>query len=463
MFLTELFRTATFRITLMALAAMAGVMVMQFGLVYAQLEAVESRRSTELLKGEAELLAQMSPEHLEYVIRRRATDDLRLIINSAGLFDSGHALIAGDLRTWPKGLKADGKPHNVEIYPEEGDSYPLRVLAEKLPDGTILVLGRSFHLLSEQKLMLRHTMLVAAIPTFVFALFLGIVLSHRALSRVKEMHEAIDRIMAGDIHERLPAAKERDDLERLAGSVNRMLDRLERLMDDMREVGNDIAHDLRTPLSRVRARLERALSTGTEPEALEATVGRAVDDLDQCLGIITALLRIAEIENSRRKAGFGQVLLADLVADVFDLYEPIAEMEDKVLVAKEGEAPCFVWGDRHLLIELLANLVDNAIKFTPEGGRITLGSQRINGAATLFVTDTGVGIAPTEREAVLSRFYRSDKSRHVPGSGLGLSLVCAIAHLHEAHVTIETGAEGIGTCFRITFPSAFLQKVEDCT
>ena len=120
MFLTELFRTATFRITLMALAAMAGVMVMQFGLVYAQMEAVESRRSTELLEGEAELLAQMSPEHLEYVIRRRATGDLRLIISSAGLFDAGHALIAGDLHSWPHGLIADGKPHSIEIYPEEG-------------------------------------------------------------------------------------------------------------------------------------------------------------------------------------------------------------------------------------------------------------------------------------------------------------------------------------------------------
>lgn len=138
----------------MALAAMAGVMLMQFGLVYAQMEAVESRRSTELLQGEAELLAQMSPEHLEYVIRRRATDDLRLIINSAGLFDAGHALIAGDLHTWPRGLKADGKPHNIEIYPEEGAAYPLRLLAVTLPDHTILVLGRSFHLLAEQKFML---------------------------------------------------------------------------------------------------------------------------------------------------------------------------------------------------------------------------------------------------------------------------------------------------------------------
>ena len=452
MFLTELFRTATFRITLMALAAMAGVMLMQFGLVYAQMEAVESRRSTDLLEGEASLLAQMSPEHLEYVIRRRATGDLRLIISSAGLFDAGHALIAGDLHTWPRGLVADGKPQNIEIYPEEGAPYPLRLLAVTLPDRTILVLGRSFHLLAEQKLMLRHTMLVAAMPTFLFALFLGIALSHRALSRVKEMHEAIDRIMAGDIHERLPAARERDDVERLAGSVNRMLDRLERLMDGMREVGNDIAHDLRTPLSRVRARRERAGSAGLDADALNATIGRAVDDLDQCLGIITALLRIAELENSRRKAGFGHVVLSGLIADVFDLYEPIAETEGKRLVVQPGPADLQVWGDRHLLIELLANLVDNAIKFTPEGGSITLGMRERAGKAVLMVTDNGVGIAPEERQAVLSRFYRSDKSRHVSGSGLGLSLVCAIAHLHEADVNIETGPDGTGTCFYITFP-----------
>ena len=452
MFLTELFRTATFRITLMALAAMAGVMVMQFGLVYAQMEAVESRRSTELLEGEAELLSQMSSEHLEYVIRRRATGDLRLIISSAGLFDAGHALIAGDLHSWPHGLKADGKPHNIEIYPEEGAPYPLRLLAVSLPNGTILVLGRSFHLLAEQKLMLRHAMLVAAVPTFLFALFLGIVLSHRALSRVKEMHEAIDRIMGGDIHERLPAARERDDLERLAGSVNRMLDRLERLMDGMREVGNDIAHDLRTPLSRVRARLERAVSAGLGPDELEAAMSRAVDDLDQCLGTITALLRIAELENSRRKAGFGQVALRDLVADVSDLYEPIAEMESKRLLIFKPLPPVQVFGDRHLLIELLANLVDNAIKFTPEGGSIMLGVSGQGGKAELTVTDTGAGIAPEERQAVLSRFYRSDKSRHVPGSGLGLSLVCAIAHLHEAEVHVESGPDGRGTCFRICFP-----------
>ncbi|OUI84028.1 sensor histidine kinase [Acetobacter orientalis] len=451
MFLTDLFRTAAFRLTLMALAAMAGVMVMQFGLVYTQMEAVESHRSTTLLRGEAELLARMTPEHLEYVIRKRATDDMRLVISSAGLFDASHALITGDLRVWPRGLKADGKPHNIEIYPEEGAPYPLRLLAVTLSDGNILVLGRSFHLLAEQKLMLRHATFLAAVPTLLFALLLGMVLSHRALSRVKDMHEAIDLIMAGDIHERLPAGKERDDLERLAGSVNRMLDRLESLMDGMREVGNDIAHDLRTPLSRVRAKLERALSTGSAGDALEGAVARAVDELDQCLGIITALLRIAEIESSRRRAGFGSVNLVELIADVVDLYEPIAETEGIHLLTQAGLAPVNIDGDRHLLIELLVNLVDNAIKFTPEGGHVTVAVTRQGGKASLSVTDTGIGIVPEERQAVLSRFYRSDKSRHVPGSGLGLSLVSAIAQLHDATVLVEEGKNGLGTCFRVTF------------
>lgn len=452
MFLTELFRTAAFRLTLMAVAAMAGVMVMQFALVYTQMEAVESHRSTELLRGEARLLSEMTPEHLEYVIRKRATDDMRLVISSAGLFDSGHAVITGDLRSWPRGLKADGKPHNIEIYPEEGAPYPMRLLAVTLTDGNILVLGRSFHLLAEQKLMLRHATVLAAVPTLLFALLLGMVLSHRALSRVKDMHEAIDLIMAGDIHERLPAGKERDDLERLAGSVNRMLDRLERLMDGMREVGNDIAHDLRTPLSRVRAKLERALSTGSQQEALEGAVARAVDDLDQCLAIITALLRIAEIESSRRRAGFAVLDLGELVADVVDLYEPIAETEGIHLLTQRSPSAVTIDGDRHLLIELLANLVDNAIKFTPEGGQVTVAVlRRPAGGAVLTVADTGIGIAREEREAVLSRFYRSDKSRHVPGNGLGLSLVSAIAHLHEASVAVEEGPDGRGTCFRITF------------
>nr|WP_242007164.1 HAMP domain-containing sensor histidine kinase [Acetobacter farinalis] len=424
---------------------------MQFTLVYTQMEAVESRRSTALLRGEARLLAQMTPEHLEYVIRKRATDDLRLVISSAGLFDASHAVITGDLHSWPKGLVADGKSHNIEIYPEEGAPYPLRLLAEPLPDGTILVLGRSFHLLGEQKLMLRHATLVAAVPTLLFALLLGIVLSRRALFRVKEMHEAIDLIMAGDIHERLPAGKERDDVERLAGSVNRMLDRLERLMDGMREVGNDIAHDLRTPLSRVRAKLERALASGGEREALEAAVGGAVDNLDQCLGIITALLRIAELESSRRRAGFETVSLNDLGADVVDLYEPIAETEGVTLVMQPTAMPVCLNGDRHLLIELLVNLVDNAIKFTPEGGQVTVSITPLDSSVCLSVTDTGIGIAPEERGAVLSRFYRSDKSRHVPGSGLGLSLVAAIADLHDATVAIEAGPGGRGTRVNITF------------
>jgi len=286
------------------------------------------------------------------------------------------------------------------------------------------------------------------------------VLSHRALARVKTMHEAIDRIMQGDVHERLPAARERDELERLAGSVNRMLDRLEYLMDEIRDVGNDIAHDLRTPLSRVRARLERATSSPHDADYLNSVIERATMDLDQCFSVITALLRIGEIENGRRRAGFGYVNLADLVADIVDLYEPIAETNGLVLtnavapvlppsaLTRPGERipdPMITFGDRDLLVEVLANLLDNAMKFTPSGGRVTISALPGPGVIHLRVADTGIGIPQAEREAVLGRFYRSDKSRHVPGSGLGLSLVMAILRLHGIDLAI---ADGDGTTDR---------------
>ncbi|MBO1360021.1 HAMP domain-containing histidine kinase [Acetobacter sacchari] len=468
----ELTRAAGFRLALGFALAMLGAMVLQFALVYVQMTSLEHSRSDALLRRETALLLAMPTEHMNYVISERSTDDLRLIINAEGVFTSSRERVVGDLRAWPEGLVEDGIPHDVTVQPEEGAPYVLRFIATRMPDGRILVLGRSRHMLGEQKLMLRRASLIAATPVLLFALMAGLWLSHRALSRVKEMHEAVDRIMQGDIHERLPAGRERDDLQRLAGSVNRMLDRLEQLMHDMREVGNDIAHDLRTPLARVRARLDRALTgaNANSVEELHKAIGRAIDDLDQSFGIITALLRMAEIDNGRRRDGFAAVDLDDLAGDIIDLYEPIAESEGVVLqrddmapqrkggVAEGGHVwaaaratehrqngvsqPLVVHGDRDLLIEVLANLVDNAIKFTKAGGEVRVSVGLWNDHPALSVTDTGPGVAPEEREAVLTRFYRSDKSRHVRGSGLGLSLVSSILRLHNAHVRIEDAQAG---------------------
>ncbi|WP_323990366.1 MULTISPECIES: HAMP domain-containing sensor histidine kinase [Nguyenibacter] len=455
MSLGELLRTATFRLTLAVVAAMIGAAALQFSLGYSQTKTFEFLRSDMLLHREAALLEGEKPQDLEHKIRDRATDDLRVVINQAALFDAQHHSIAGDLHKWPDGLVADGHVRELTVWPTEDAPYVLRILAVPVAGGRILVLARGLHMLDELRLMMRHSLLVSIVPTVLFALMTGVVLSHRALARVTVMHEAIDRIMDGDLHERLPSGRERDEMERLAGSVNRMLDRLEHLMDEIRDVGNDIAHDLRTPLARVRARLDRAQGGTQSADALRGVVARAIDDLDQCFSIITALLRIGEIENARRRVGFAVIDLQEIAADIVDLYEPIAEAKQIRLDLLSGNAPVPVYGDRDLLIEVLANLIDNAIKFTDAGGEVSLSVIRYGDGARLEVADTGIGIAPEERQAVMNRFYRSDKSRHIPGSGLGLSLVSAILRLHNAALTISDTRRREsrpGALFGIVFP-----------
>ncbi|WP_336946664.1 HAMP domain-containing sensor histidine kinase [Asaia sp. BMEF1] len=456
-----IFRTATFRLTLAFVAAIICGMVLQFVLLFVQMTHFEAERSSGILHREADVLVQETPERLEYQVRERASNELRVVINWVGLFDGHYRHIAGDLKSWPEGLVVDGKVHRLTLSPTDDAPYEMRFLAVRVPGGRVLVLAHSLHLLSELRYMIRRGALLSVFPVVMFALLTGVVLSHRALARVKIMHEAIDRIMQGDVHERLPAARERDELERLAGSVNRMLDRLEHLMDEIRDVGNDIAHDLRTPLSRVRARLERATSSPHDADYLNSVIERATLDLDQCFSVITALLRIGEIENGRRRAGFAQVNLGDLVADIVDLYEPIAETNGLIFinaVAQEKAGACAeamtTFGDRDLLVEVLANLFDNAMKFTPTGGRVTISAVSGPGVIRLRVADTGIGIPEAEREAVLGRFYRSDKSRHVPGSGLGLSLVMAILRLHGVDLAIADGdgpAEAPGCAFEMVF------------
>jgi signal transduction histidine kinase len=203
-------------------------------------------------------------------------------------------------------------------------------------------------------------------------------------------------------------------------------------------VGNDIAHDLRTPLTRARLTLERGRTNAATLAQLQAVADKAIVGIDQSLAVITALLRLAEIENSRRSAGFGSVALDKLLREVCDIYEPIAENKG---VALRVRAPreLTLRGDRDLLIEAVANLVDNAIKFTPTDGQVDLELVRGNGETIMRVTDTGCGISEHERDAVLRRFYRSDKIRNTPGVGLGLNLVAAIVKLHGFRLAIYSG------------------------
>jgi signal transduction histidine kinase len=220
-----------------------------------------------------------------------------------------------------------------------------------------------------------------------------------------------------------------------------MLDEMETMIHALAGVGNDIAHDLRTPLTRARLALERGRTNATTLHQLETVVDKAIANIDQSLAIITALLRLAEIENSRRSAAFGTVLLHEMLQEVCDIYEPIAENKS-IELRVEARHRLSVLGDRDLLFEAVANLVDNAIKFTPEGGRVDIELTRGDNETIVRVSDTGCGISEQEREAVLRRFYRSDKIRNTPGVGLGLNLVAAIVKLHGFRLAIHPGPGG---------------------
>jgi signal transduction histidine kinase len=245
-------------------------------------------------------------------------------------------------------------------------------------------------------------------------------------------------VATSDLRKPLPVAGDGGTFDQISTSVNGMLGDIESLVREIAAVGDNIAHDLRTPLTRMRMRLERGrANAGSLPE-LRAVVDQALGGLDQSLAIITALLRIAEIEHNRRLDGFSQVPLGPLVREVGDLYDPVAE-DKGVALRVNSTDEVTVHGDRDLLFEAVANLVDNAIKFTPKDGSVTLTLLRRKDGTVIQVRDTGPGISEIERESVTKRFYRSDKSRGTEGLGLGLSLVAAIVKLHGFQLAITAG------------------------
>jgi signal transduction histidine kinase len=447
--LPDFARTTTFRWTL----AVAGVFVIYtlvlFGFVYWQTAAYLLSENDTLLTEEMRVFVGNTPEQRLSEIDDRLRKDPRRI-KVAGLLGPNGQRIAGNIESLPPRLVPDVPTDAVvdRLDGSEREMQNVRLAAHPLPSGEVLLIGRNIDEIAEIAEIVGRALGLGLLPAFGLAVAVGMVLSLRALARLSDVNRRILRIVAGDLRERLPTRGRNDPFDQLAVSVNRMLGDIEGLILEIAGVGDDIAHDLRTPLTRVRVRLERGREHATNLGELRATVDQAIAGLDQSLAIITALLRIAEIEHSRRLDGFSEVRLAPLLREVGDLYEPIAE-DKRVTLRVETAEEAVVTGDRDLLFEAVANLADNAVKFTPEGGRVALALLRRDGEAVIQVCDTGPGISEIEREAVTKRFYRSDKSRGTGGLGLGLSLVAAIVKLHSFRFSI---AAGPGCTAEITCP-----------
>jgi signal transduction histidine kinase len=363
------------------------------------------------------------------------------------LEDEDAAPLAGNIHAWPSGepdangwisftVDRDDGPHRAR-----GQTYALK-------DGSKLLVARDLHARLEFQALMLDALYTASALTLVLGLGGGLLVSRWMLNRLGAINRTAERIMAGDLSHRIATTGSNDEFDQLSDSLNAMLEEIRRLMNGMRTVTDNIAHDLRSPLTRMKGRLEMLLREGGDAQAQRQAIEKTIDDADQLLATFTALLSIAAAESGSARADMAPLDLGALLADVAELYSPAAEERDIALTWEPRSA--VVVGSRQLLFQAIANLVDNAIKHTPPGGRIALSLLGGPREVRLRVDDSGPGIPLADRARVLEPFVRLDASRSTPGSGLGLALVAAIARLHAARV--ELGDNHPGLSVALAFP-----------
>lgn len=397
---------------------------------------------------------QSDVQRITEVYRREGTAGLRGYINTRAavpvlsgdrlliLADSQFKPLAGNVSVWPRDVPT--APGNYTISMQiQGEPTKVALMVASLPGGYKLLVSRDSSRWKPLERRFWFALAGAVAILCVFGVLGGVLLRRELMTRVNTVQQTVSAIMQGDLTRRLPTRSSGDELNTLSQTINRMLTQIEQLVQGVRNVSNAIAHDLRTPLTELRARLEVLSLTRPSSEHTFAEIEAAVADVDQVIGIFNALLRLAEIDSGMRRSGFVTVDLAEIAAAAVEFYQPAAELTDSRLqLVREGSAT--VSGDRVLLAQAVSNLIDNALKYTPPQGEIIVSvKRRADRAVEVAVADTGPGIDDADKSKVVERFYRGDSSRGTPGVGLGLSLVDAIARLHGAVLRLEDNRPGL--------------------
>lgn len=446
---SKIFRTSTFRLAAIYLILFALSVSAVLGYVYWNTVSIIERQTDETIRAEVQGLSDqyrlLSLAGVVDVVKRRIEEgggSIYLLVNAE------QERLVGNMDMLPAGTV--GEPGWVDFPINVGKGvnrqrHTGRAYHAPLPGGYTLLVGRDV----EEQRQFGTTIRRAVSWALAFALILGLgggwLLSRNFLRRVDAITDTSRTIMAGDLTQRMPVSGSDDELDRLALSLNDMLSQIERLMVGMKEVSSNVAHDLRTPLTRMRARIESALRSDdemTRKQALEHTI----EDTDRLLSTFNALLSIARAESGYSREGLAETDAAGIVHEVVELYEPIVEDAGGTLTAHvDGEIP--VRADRQLLAQALTNLLDNAMKYGAENGAggtaVTVTAKSVDGKAVITVADKGTGIAEGDRARVLDRFVRLDESRNKPGNGLGLSLVSSVMKLHGGTLTLGDAEPGL--------------------
>jgi len=449
----SLLHTSTFRLALIYMVLFAGSVLILLGFIYWSTVTYMSEQTDATIRAEitglAEQYRQRGLNGLEKTISERVERNPNG--SSVYLFATPKLQpLAGNLSPWPDATPGPDGWLDFEFKDPGagGRVFQARARVFILQDGLHLLVGRDTRELKATQQLITRALLWGVAITLALALLGGVVMSRGMLRRIELINQTSRDIMAGDLSRRIPIRGSGDELDQLAGNLNSMIDEIERLMDGIRHVSDNIAHDLRTPLTRLRNRLEQLQIDLEDGSPYREQVEQGITEADQLLATFAALLRIARIEAGGHTAKFKPVELAELTRDAVELYEALAE-DKNLRFSAHIEDGISLDGDRDLLFQALTNLLDNAIKYTPAGGTVALELKRSGSTADIAISDSGRGIAEAERDKVVQRFYRLESSRSTPGSGLGLSLVKAVARLHRATLLLDDNAPGLKATLRL--------------
>jgi signal transduction histidine kinase len=441
--LTRTLKSSTFRLALMCIAVFSGTVFALLGYVYWATADYVHDRCDRAISADRALLVQAYETTGHDALINLVTQRVAGRGFEAGIYlllDPSRVVLAGNLRSWPPALLGTQGWADFEA-PEAAAHVLLRATYETLPDGSRLLVGRSLDDLDRFIGTIKTALVYGAILTLVLATVAGIFVTRRTVGRIEAVNAATREIMQSRLANRIPLRGTSDEWDQLAENLNAMLDRIEELMREVGQVADNVAHDLRTPLTRLRGRLEQASHEEFDLERYHALLTDTTTELDAVLGMFSSLLRISRIEALDPSGAFRIIDLDQVAGEVAELFDAAAEERGgHIKFESAGRVP--VRGDRDLLFDAISNLVDNAIRHGGAGD-VQVTVRNDDQCPTLSVADRGPGIPLEERKHVLKRFYRIERSRSNPGSGLGLSLVAVVARLHRAHLAMEDNGPGL--------------------
>jgi signal transduction histidine kinase len=446
--LAKTLRSSTFKLALIAIGTFGMIMSAIFSYVYLSTSAyVRSRSDRAILAEDLSLqdtYRRSARAGLVAVIQQRIADR-SFADNVYLLVDPSLAPLAGNLPAWPPTATAAGgwtEFRGPAPRPDATGKPLLRAVLETFPSGDRLLVGRDIGDLDRFTDRIKIAVILGVALIFVLAGVASILVTRRTVGRIESINATSRAIMLSGLDKRIPLRGTHDEWDRVAENLNLMLDRIETLMGEVKQVSDNVAHDLRTPLTRMRGRLEKAYHGRRVAKNDQSLIGDTIADLDAVLRIFSSLTRIAQIETEARKGAFRAVNLAEIAAEVVELYDAAAE-QDGTRLTVVGDHVVPVTGDRDLIFDAIANLVDNAIKHGRAGGQVVVACENIDGRPVVSIADDGSGIPADRYEHVFKRFYRLEHSRYTPGNGLGLSLVAAVARLHGARIEMLDNAPGL--------------------